>query len=90
MNPFGIIVSLQDELFDPEQDRRILPAAGLAVDIEPGNRTANHAPLTERINLSVDVFHITERYGGVFREDIDIRFFLDHPVCDPGRVLIAL
>jgi hypothetical protein len=81
--PFRIVESFQDELLDPVQDGGIMPASRLAIHIEHRDKTAYQSPLTEGLDLSVDLLRVTLWNGSMPSNEIDVRFLLDatHVVC---------
>ena len=90
MNPLRIIIHFQDQLFDPVENGGILPASGLAVDVESGDRPPHHPSLPKIFSLTVDGVDITQWVGCPAGKGLHIGLLLDQSLRDPSCVSVAL
>ena len=68
----------------------ILPAPRLTVHVEADDRPADQSALTVRRRFRVHRVDITDRFRGVFRDDVDVALLLDQPFRHPRGIVVAL
>ena len=86
----GVVEGGEDQELDAEEDRRVLPAAGLPVDREAGHRAPHDAALADRVGGRGHRLPVAERHRRDRFEDVDVPLLLEQPLSHPRRPSVVL
>jgi hypothetical protein len=90
VDPGGVVVGREDHLLDAVEDAGVLPASGLAVEVEAVGVAADQGGIAVAVGQPVDRLGVAEGLGRELGDEVDVGRLLDQALGDPRGVFVAL